>query len=652
MPKPSKSSLIIALLFSSALPAHAVSPPDWLRAAAASATGTYEPKTEAVVLFDEVREVVDQHGGIKTYGRVAYKILNTDGRSYGTYALYFDSTRSVKRLHGWTIPKNGEAFERGDDKSIDFGGSGGELYSDAGEKMLEMPAADPGSVVGFEYEEEESPEQVQLPWFFQNTIPVQRSSFSVTVPAGWKVESLWRNHAAIEPTVSGNTYSWQVTNVPAIEVVENMPSWRALGGHMAASVVPSNTDLKVRSYTSWQEVAKWYLGVVDGRSSPSDKVEAKARALTAKTPDWVGKLKALAKFAQSDVRYVAIEIGKGGYEPHYPEAVLLNDFGDCKDKALLLNSMLQVVGIRSFLVLASTSRDVIANEFPAMSSFNHAVLAIQVPPDIGLAGSYATVLYNGSRLLIFDPTDSHTPLGQLPYYLQGNRVLIAAPGITAPTQLPLPSPEVNTLLRKGKIEVRADGAIVGEIEERRTGSVAHAVRAAVLGQSAIGQRKYAERFLNTFLDGASLQTYDFVNLSDDDSDLILKYKFESPAYLRRTAGMTVLRPRVLGQKVEIAFEADRKYPLELEFPSLQSDEFDIALPSGFSVEEVPDGADLHNDFAEYASHTDAHEGSVVYSRTYKLKNVFVPTDRLQEMKTFYRAIAADERANVVLKAAP
>ncbi len=652
MPRLSKRSFIIAqFVFSSALFVHAVNPPDWLRAAAAMPSVTYEPKTQAVVLLEEVHKVVDQQGRIKTYGRVAYKILNSDGRGYGTYVLYFDSTRSIKKLRGWTIPRNGDAFERGDDKSVDFGGSGGELYSDAGEKMLAMPGADPGSVVGFEYEEEEAPEQLQLPWFFQQIIPVQRSSFSVTVPTGWKVNPLWRNHAPIEPVVNGNSFSWEVTNVAAIEVIDNMPSWQALGGHMAASVLPADTNLKVRSYSNWADLAKWYLGIVDERSSPSSRVEEKARSLTAGRTDFLGKLNALAKFAQSDVRYVAIEIGRGGYQPHYPESVLMNNFGDCKDKALLLNSMLQAIGIHSYLVLASTKRDVIANEFPAMASFNHAVLAIQLPPEADLGGSYATLPYDGGRLLIFDPTDSHTPLGQLPYYLQGNLALVAAPGITSPTQLPLPKPEANTLLRKAKIGVHVDGTISGEVEERRTGSVAHVLREALLNLSALGQKKYAERFLNTFLDGATLQSYDFASLSDDRSDLVVKYKFESPGYLRHTAGMTVMRARVLGQKTEVVFEVDRKYPLELAFPSLQTDEFEIALPTGFSVDEIPDPADLHNDFADYASHTEVHGDTVMYSRTYKLKKVFVPVDRLKEMKTFYRAVEADERANVVLKAA-
>ena len=59
-------------------------------------------------------------------------------------------------------------------------------------------------------------------------------------------------------------------------------------------------------------------------------------------------MKALARFVQHDIRYVAIELGIGGFQPHPAAEVFAHHYGDCKDKATLLSSMLRQIGIESF----------------------------------------------------------------------------------------------------------------------------------------------------------------------------------------------------------------------------------------------------------------------------------------------------------------
>ena len=39
-----------------------------------------------------------------------------------------------------------------------------------------------------------------------------------------------------------------------------------------------------------------------------------------------------------------------------------------------------------------------------------------------------------------------------------------------------------------------------------------------------------------------------------------------------------------------------------------------------------------------------------YKRTYELRDVRIPVERLQDLKTFFREIADDERAYAILKA--
>ena len=92
---------------------------------------------------------------------------------------------------------------------------------------------------------------------------------------------------------------------------------------------------------------------------------------------------------QRNIRYVGIEIGIGGLQPHTAEDVFRNRYGDCKDKATLLRAMLESVGIHSTWVLVDTRRGFVDPKIPSVDG-NHAIAAIEIP------AGYTNPLFNRS----------------------------------------------------------------------------------------------------------------------------------------------------------------------------------------------------------------------------------------------------------------
>jgi hypothetical protein len=88
--------------------------------------------------------------------------------------------------------------------------------------------------------------------------------------------------------------------------------------------------------------------------------------------------------------------------------------------------------------------------------------------------------------------------------------------------------------------------------------------------------------------------------------------------------------------------------VEFESASLQTDDFEITLPPGYTVEDIPAPTKTESEFASYTSQVKVDGNVLHYTRTYQVKQVLVPLDKLDELKKFYRQIAADERASVVL----
>jgi hypothetical protein len=94
----------------------------------------------------------------------------------------------------------------------------------------------------------------------------------------------------------------------------------------------------------------------------------------------------------------------------------------------------------------------------------------------------------------------------------------------------------------------------------------------------------------------------------------------------------------------------RKFPIEFEGPARDTDTFEIAIPPGYTVDDIPPAVDAEYSFGSYHAKTDVSEGVIRYTRTFELKELSVPVERVDELKRFYRAINGDERNIVVLKA--
>jgi hypothetical protein len=130
-------------------------------------------------------------------------------------------------------------------------------------------------------------------------------------------------------------------------------------------------------FESWESVAKWSserfrAGAAGAPTAPA--VLAKLSELREKYATVDDRAEAAIRFVQDDIRYLGIEIGESGQRPHGPQQVLTQHFGDCKDKALLLTTLLRGLGVPAEVVLVESSGDLAPTDPPSPYRFNHAVV--------------------------------------------------------------------------------------------------------------------------------------------------------------------------------------------------------------------------------------------------------------------------------------
>jgi hypothetical protein len=636
--------LIIGLVFTSTLAFSGT--PDWLKQAAQAPLPTYSDDTDAVVLLDEKVTTVSSAGEVHTTYRKAYKILRPEGRSKGTLYVYYDHETQLTFLKAWSMTSQNGDYEVKEVEAAETTAFSEDLYADTRCKVLQIPAANPGNVIGYEYQQKQRPLVLQAVWSFQDEIPVRRARFTLELPATWTNTAYWRNRAAVPPQQTGdNRWTWELADIEPVLSELEMPTWRSVAGQFGVSFGPKD------SVSSWAQVSRWYTQLTADRREITPSIRDKVREIVAGVTDPMEKIRRLAAYVQHGIRYVAIEIGVGGYRPHAAQEVLASGYGDCKDKVTLLNAMLREAGIDSYYVLINIDRDYVGAEFPSLLRFNHVILAIRLPHYAVVSGTAPVLPHEKlGTLLLFDPTDSSTPLGNLPASLQSNHGLLVADGDGELVMLPLSPPSANRLLRVATLSLDMLGNLKGNVDELRTGPSAAELRERLLDLPNKQRQNVLQHMLDDLVDGAVLTSAGVSDLKEFSGSISLHYDFTVRGYSEHVGDLFVFRSCVLGRKSRDMLEGKlRKEPVAFSYATSESDVIDISLPAEYVVDEMPQPVKYDHPFAAYRSETRTAEHALHYARTYELKDVRVPVNRLEDLKNFFREVADDERAYTVLK---
>jgi transglutaminase-like putative cysteine protease len=648
--------LAAAFLAGLAVPsARASDAPDWLTAAAATTLPKYPDATKAVVLLDDETVTVQSNGEVVIHERIAYKILRSSGRDRGTQMLEEDKEDKIVSFKGWGISATGKILAVTEKDAVERSKYDNEEYSDIRQEFLAAPAPDPGNIVGFEYEIHRRPDFLQETWNFQGEDPVREARFTLQTPPGWEYNVHWLNHVEIPAQHDApNQSHWIVQDAPGVDVEDDAPPEEALEAHAILNFAPTDPALRQKTLESWKEFGLWDNRLTAGRRDDSPEIEAKVKELTASATTPVDKMRAITLWVQKQIRYYAVEIGVGGYQPHLASEVFAHGFGDCKDKATLVSSMLKDIGIDSYYVLIDDERGMLGPDDPPWDAFDHVILAIQLPAGTPNSGLYATYQHPTlGTLLFFDPTNDLDPLGYLPVYLQANYGLLVTDQGGELVELPLLAPPTNRMLRQEQYSLYPSGELDGVVTEIRWGQPAAQSREEI--REAVAQDPRAdvlESYLAKFIPGADLTDARAENLDDLNEHLVLNFQFFAHNYAQRSGDLLVVRPRVMGEWDNTILEdtsKPRQYPVDLGATWIWSDVVEITLPPGYEVADLPDPVKADYPFASYTSKVECDGKVLRYTRMMQVKSVLVPVEQLPDLKKFYEQVGEDENASAVLK---
>jgi hypothetical protein len=627
--------------------------PSWLRQLANLSVPDPGRKVPAVVLLSEQNVKVDDDSRVMTTERGAVRIFAVDGREAARASVtYLTDTGKVREMRAWLIRPNGQVRKYDKDDILDLAASPNDIFYEVRRKIITgSDDVEPGSIFGYEWITEDRSVFTQFEWQFQEGFPTLLSRYSISLPTGWRADGITFNAPKIEPTISGSTYSWELRNLDGIEDEPASPSVNTLAPRLAVSYFPAPGKTSIgRSFEKWSDVSRWLSQLSDPQAVSNDALVAKSKELISGAKTEFERIQAIGRYAQN-VNYISIQTGigrGGGYRPHSAIDVFTKSYGDCKDKANLMRTMLKSIGIESYLVsIWSGDRTYVREEWPSPQQFNHCIIAVKVSAETQ-ARTIVTHPALG-RLLVFDPTDDNVPVGDLPGHEQGSLALIVAGDNGMLLRMPVTPPEANKLERVANVELLEDGSIKAQVREHSTGQSAVAERRSFRGLSRPDYLKAIERWVTRGASGASVTKVEPIDHSSDGK-FSLNVEFAAARYGQLMQGkLLIFKPAIVERQDSLILtEPARRYPVVLQ-PRSYAETVKVKLPLGFHVDEMPDAVKLETPFGIYATNYEVKDGHLNFSRSLLLNGTTIPVADYSKVRSFFASIRAAEQAPVVLQ---
>ena len=515
------------------------------------------------------------------------------------------------------------------------------MYSSVKLFTISMPALEPGAIIDWQMtirDKEGAPEELMPElstiWYFAWEIPVQRSRLVVEVPEGTSLR--WQAKGIdIEPTVQTApgtiVYEFTKTDIPAITYEPYMPDLRAL-----------SPLLVVSTYDSWDEIAAWYADLAEDRYQTSSELLAKVEELTSGIQTPSDKISAIYDFVARDVRYVALEFGLGGWQPHPASEVFANRYGDCKDQATLLITMLRAAGFEAYPVLLRVGDGLDADFglLPTPHMFNHVIAAVR----------------QGDGWLFLDPTCDLCTADYLPDQDRAKHgLLVVGDGDRPGLQV------VTDPFRPGDSFVRShvQAVLSGEGNLKATASISTGgfdsvwYRSILLSYRPGERRKVFEQLLNYTVPGGRLVSFDHSDLEDTHKPVEITEEFEKDGFAQKAGTVMLFSIPYPAQLPFPDYFADevgqeaRIHPL-ITWPERVEVHVEITVPEGLKV-QLPQGVSVENSVgffqAEYAL---TEEGGISASRILQINVAEVSPEDYPLYKELINAMIQDSQAMVVL----
>ncbi len=594
-----------------------------------------EKEEAAILLVDEVNEIKPDNTSVATEYMVE-KVLKEKGKDLAEVEIGYDSTyERVELEYARTITPDGKVVYAGAEnirdvsKYLNF-----PLYSNARALIISMPSVDIGSIIEYKFKIYSSKlitgNRFSFIYRLREAYPIGQANFKLIVPKpdGIKTQFFNEEYAkgvnlspAKEETKDAIIYDWQFKEIKPIIPEEPMPS---------SSLV--NPAIGISNFSSWEEIYKWWYKLYKDKIKLNKDVKEFVRNLTKDAKSDFEKAKKIYEFCAKNVRYVAVEYGESGYEPHYANDIFLNRYGDCKDKSILLVAMLREAGLKAYPVLIPT-RDVyeLKKNFPSVN-FDHAISAINL---------------NG-KIIFMDATAQTVSFCDIPLGDQERNVLVFFDDKYAILATPLSKDNAGIYDTTINIDANEDAIIKRKVTTRGFFSSYQRYYLQYTHPDII--RADIQKKMVQISPLSKLIEYKTENAYDFDKNPVTEYTFRAQKVLNPAGDLRVI-PVLDDIDLDTTYASrdERSFPIEFAGIFSKISKIRVNIPENLSVQFLPNNRQLNTPWFNFKSTYTAGKNFVEMDRQFDINKRFVETGEYKEFKKNLEQVFYLLREEVILK---
>lgn len=544
-----------------------------------------ESSGQAFLLLDSQENI----GTGEIYTRICRQVLNETGVEHGSQLSFdFDPTYQELIIHSVWVIRGTNAVSQMDEKKFKLIQQEKDLdrniYNGSWSAICLLEDVRPGDLIDFSYTVKGTnpilENRFANAWYVQWQVPVQNQRYRLVCPSSRRI-TIQNRGTVVQPTVTRTDdeteYVWKWSNVPALAAEPGTPIW-----------YETHPQINVTEYANWAEVARWACKLYVSKNELSPELQNSMRLWGLNKQAEV-RATAAVQFVQDQIRYMGIEFGPHSHEPSDPSTVFARRFGDCKDKAFLLCTMLRELGVVAKPVLVNSyARRSIEDWQPSPFAFNHVVVQLVV----------------GEKTYYVDPTISQQRGGLKDRYFPDYRFgLVVDPEATQLVRIePMQTGVPHMTVTESFSIVGTNGMTYLKVKSRTSGLDADGLRRAVAN---VSQAELEKSYLNYYASAyAGIEMVGSVKIYDDERantvDTEENYRIPNIWVEGRDERKSCsFSPCTIRDLLGAPVSETRSSPYAMYHPANREHTIEINHPAKWRIK--PDRKEIRNEFFDFTS---------------------------------------------------
>ncbi|MCK5145144.1 DUF3857 domain-containing protein [bacterium] len=621
-------ALLLSGLFTGSIEARAQAP-DWAA------------PCDAMVVKDIRTYEIHRQGKASFHVYRVVDIYSEAGTEEAAISVYESNYVKIKKLRATVLDLHGNVikqYKASDFKKttiVDFS----VLYDDVKYYYLDLSRKIYPYRIAYHYEQEFKSLFFWPGWFPQEDIPVQLACYQLKMHKSidYKLQVIGFSGDA-KKSIEGKVevVSWTMDSLDAFIPPMYCPPEFKNPISLNFSASQFSLDGSHAQARTWADLAQWYAALAMGRYDLPEQVIFEVEELISGLEDPIDKIRVLYRYLQKKTRYVAIEWGLQGWQPHSAEQVYNNSYGDCKGLTTLMVGLLNAAKVKAYPALIRSRRSGVVDPAFPRDQFNHVITVVPLAQDT----------------IWLETTADRLAAGELPSSDEGCNVLIVHDNTGTLVRTPVSAPNKNRWIGNVNSSLLPSGDLSVSGSISLTGNQAAWYRNKLQPLDTEERQEFISVLIKRYHSKMNLLEFELINL-EKEVHLPLKISFSGlyKKFYRAGKKRLFIKPSFFNRKIagNVPRDKVRCIPIYHGYCYLDEDSVCIEIPEGYELEAAPDSVRLCTSFGEFNMSFTFKDGQLRFYRKYSIDKRLMPVEEYSGFVAFLTSIVKMDKSSFVFR---